>query len=231
MDPEFSRLVDFAANIAGSGRWEAANERIEHLVANPGKDNEWWVQVIACLFSQVFSEYLLLKRGYEEQKNDSAALLAWRARNLLELSVWSVYCSKSRANARRLYEDAARDVLGIFSAFTKWGVAKAQGPEWMDLFSDAKKDLSQRAMAEGIASLDEAYKRVSAAAEECGFGENFALSYKMLSKFAHPTAMQIMSLPDERTVPRQKDAFFSQGCLFFAGGFEALEGQLIQQSP
>jgi len=110
MDPEFSRLVDEAANIAAPGRWAAVNKGIKHLAANSGADNDWWVQLFASLCSQVFSEYLFLKRAHEE-KRDEASLLAWRARNLLELSVWCLYCSKSRENARRLYADAGRDVL------------------------------------------------------------------------------------------------------------------------
>jgi len=127
MDPELSRLVDEAANISGSGRWAAVNERIEYLSAHPGVDNSWWVQLLGSLCFQVFSEYLSLKRAHEG-KRDGASLLAWRARNLLELSVWCLYCSKSRDNARRVYEDAGRDVFGLFSAFTKWGTATVQDP-------------------------------------------------------------------------------------------------------
>ena len=95
MDPEFSRLVDKAANIAASGRWAAVNERIEHRAANPGADNDQWVQQFASLCLQIFSEYVSLKRAYKE-KLDEVSLLAWRARNLLELSVWCLYCAKSR---------------------------------------------------------------------------------------------------------------------------------------
>jgi len=127
MDPECSRLIDEAANIATSGRWAAINEKITRLAANPGVDNDWWVQLLGCLCFQVFSEYLSLKHAHEE-KCDEASLLAWRARNLLELSVWCLYCSKSRENARRLYEDAGRDMLGLFSAFTKCGITTAQDP-------------------------------------------------------------------------------------------------------
>jgi hypothetical protein len=214
MDPEFLRLVDEAANIPASGRWDAVNERIKHLAANPGADNDWWVQLFGSLCFQVFSEYLSLKHAHEE-KRDETSLVAWRARNLLELSVWCLYCSKSSENARRLYEDAGRDVLGIFSAFTKWGAATAQDPDWLDLFTGAKQELSQRAALDGIGSLDGRYKQVSDAAKESGIGEHFKLSYRMLSKFAHPTAMRILSPPDEAKVALQKDCFFSQGCLFF----------------
>src|ERR1700732_1829950 len=100
MDLESSRLVDDAAYISTSGRWAAINERIQCLAANPGVDNEWWVQLFGSFCCQIFSEYLSLKRAYEEERGGTS-LLAWRARNLLELSVWCLYCSKSRENARR----------------------------------------------------------------------------------------------------------------------------------
>ncbi len=227
MGPELSRLADEAANISGSGRWAAVNERIEYLTANPGVDNGWWVQLFGSLCFQVFSEYLSLKRAREE-KRDQASLLGWCARNVLELSVCCLYCSKSRDNARRLYEDAARDVLGLFSAFTKWGTATAQDPDWLDPFMGAKQDLSERAASDGIASLDGGYKQVSEAAKESGIGHHFNLSYRMLSKFAHPAAIQILATPDEAKAALLKDCFFGQGCLFFTGAFLALEGQLLR---
>ncbi len=153
--------------------------------------------------------------------------MAWRARNLLELSVWSIYCAKSRENARRVYEDAGRDVRGIFDAFMKWGAVTVQTADWLDPIATAQTDLSQRARAlDGIASLDGPYKPVSDAAKECGIGEHFSLSYKMLSKFAHPTAMRILASPDEKREALQRDCFFSNGCLFFTGAFNALEPQL-----
>ncbi len=88
-----------------------------------------------------------------------APLLAWRARNLLELSVWSTYCAKGRENARRLYEDAGRDALGLYNAFTKWGAATAQSTVWLEPIANAKQDLSQAAASDGIESLDGAYKQ------------------------------------------------------------------------
>jgi hypothetical protein len=46
MDPEFQRLVDAAAEVAATGRWDAINERIKNLAANPGRDNAWHVQLL-----------------------------------------------------------------------------------------------------------------------------------------------------------------------------------------
>jgi len=225
MSPEFSRLVEGAAEIAASGRWAAVKERIRHLTANPEVDNDWWITLFASLCFHTCSEYRLLKRAHRE--NGGAPLLAWRARNLLELSVWSMYCAKSRQYARRFYEDAGRDELGLYSAFTTWGVVTAQSADWLQPIANAKQDLSQRAAAAGIDSLDGVYKRVHEAAKECGLGDHFSLYFTMLSKFAHPTAMHILAPPDEARDALQKDCFFSQGCLFFTGAFVALEGQLI----
>jgi len=107
------------------------------------------------------------------------------------------------------------------------GDAMAQDPDWLDLFTGAKQDHSQRAASDGIGSLDGPYKKVNEAAKESGIGDHFSLSYRMLSKFAHPTAMQILAPPDESKAALQKDCFFSQGRLFFTGAFVALEGQLL----
>jgi len=196
MDPEFQRLVDAAAEVAATGGWDAVNERIKNLAASPGPDSAWHVQLLGCLCSRLFSEYLLLRRAYGDESERDSSLLAWPARNLLELTVWSLYCGKDRANARRLYEDAGRDVLGIYSAFEKWGTATAKEAEFINLFSSAKQELSSRAAADGIAFLDGDFKKVNEAAEEVGIGPHFRLSYKMLSKFAHPTAMRILAPPD-----------------------------------
>jgi hypothetical protein len=38
MDPEFQRLVDAAAEVAATGRWDAVNERIKNLAASPGPE-------------------------------------------------------------------------------------------------------------------------------------------------------------------------------------------------
>jgi hypothetical protein len=183
------------------------------------------VQLFASLCFQVFSEYLSLKCAYENEHHDDVSLLAWRARNLLELSVWSTYCAKSRQNAWRVYEDAGRDVRGIYNAFLTWGAVTGQAKDWMEPITAAKQNLSQRALAlDGIESLEGPYKQVRAAAKECDLRDHFSLSYKMLSKFSHPSAMRIVAPPSGPTKAVQRDFFFGWGCLFFLGAFNALEG-------
>lgn len=50
----------------------------------------------------------------------------------------------------------------------------------------------------------------------------------MLSKFAHPTVMQVLGTRDPARKELQNDLFFSQGCLCFAGAFDALEEQILK---
>lgn len=230
MESEYSTLTDDAACIASSGRWDAVNERIKEFAANPGgPDNVWWVELFAGLCSQVFSEYLKLKRAYQENTATDASEIAWRARNLLELFVWSRYCASSRDNARRLYDDARHDMSGVLAAFKKWGEAKAQKAEWFEGGTGAQQDVSNRAFSDGIASTTATFMEVRKAAEQVGFGDDFKLLYKVLSKCAHPTAMQIMFSYELTTW--QRDSFFSQGCHFFTGAFLALERQVPPKTP
>jgi len=183
-NPVFSQFVADAANIKESGRWAAMNEKIVCLAKNPGVGNAWQVQLLGALCFQVLSEYRHLQGTYSAERNDPS-LLAWRARNLLELSVWSTYLARSRENARRLYEDAGRDAKNLLDVFEHWGEAAGQPIDWLSAIADGKNDLSRRAAGEGIGSLDGRYMRVEDAADECGLKDKFKTMNKMLSKFAH----------------------------------------------
>jgi hypothetical protein len=137
-----------------------------------------------------------------------------------------VYCTTNEENARRLYEDAGRDVADILANFHNWGKATAQEASFLYPLANAKDELSERAASEGIETLDGSYKQVHDAARECDY-IHFRVSFKFLSKFAHPTAMQILAPPDTAKTLMQRDCFFSFGCLYFTGAFFALEKCLL----
>jgi hypothetical protein len=226
MDAEMMTFVEQAALIGRSGRWAALNARIVELAADPGVDNAWQVQVFGGICSQTFHEYLRLKDAAEAERIDSP-LTAWRARNLLELFVWATYFGMSRKNARRIYEDAGRDTKNIFDVFEKFGSAA----EWKSTIADSKNDLLSRAANEGIATLDGSFMSVHNAAGECGFQDRFSVINKLLSKFAHPTAMRIVGVVDEATEILQRDSFYGFGCLYFVSAITALEACLPHIKP
>jgi transposase len=137
--------------IKTSGRWDAVTTKIKRLAANPGSGNEWYVQLFGALCYQVLSEYHLMENAYGDGRQN-ASLLAWRARNLLELSVWSRYFAKGREEARRIYEDAGRDALDIFGAFEKWGQTTVQSSDWLDPKRTCRDGLTMSAL-EGTTDL------------------------------------------------------------------------------
>jgi hypothetical protein len=223
-----NRFADDAARIRTSGKWAAMNAAIKALAAPPGAANTWQVEVLGGLCFQVFNEYLRLQDAASAERLDPS-LLAWRARNLLELSVWATYFGRSRDNARRLYEDAGRDVKDLLEKMEKAG----QAADSVSVIAEGKNDLLQRAANEGIETLDGKYMRVDTAANECGLKDLFNTMNKLLSKFTHPTAMQILGTADEAKQTLQRDVFYGLGCLFFIGAFTALENSLpfIGQEP
>jgi uncharacterized protein DUF5677 len=211
-----------------SGRRNTLNAAIERLAKNyVGREDVWYLQTLSGLTFLILTEYNLLKEANDDQRRYSVSVVAWRARNLLELFVWAVYCMGGIPNARRIYEDAGRDVTDMYSAFQKWGQATAQDADFISRFADAKQDLARRAAAEGIEELDASYARVSTIAKEVGMGDHFSVGFKLLSKWAHPTAMQMLGVVDDNQIRLQKECFFSIGCLHFTGAFTAVESLLL----
>jgi hypothetical protein len=224
----FPGMVDLANQIATSGRWDALNNAIEHLAKRyGGREDVWYFQTLSGLTFLTLTEYDLLKEANGDKRRDFISVVAWRARNLLELVVWAVYCMGGIEKVRRLYEDAGRDEVDMYNGFQKWGEATAQDADFISRFVRAKQDLAQRAAAEGIEELDASYMRVASAAKEIGMGDHFTAGIKLLSKWAHPTAMQILNVEDEEKIRQQRECFFSMGCLHFTGAFTAVESLLL----
>ena len=219
---KFSQFSVDAAKIRESGGWEALNKKIIFLAESAESSDEWQAQQHGALCFQVFSEYMRLQEVYTAERADTS-LLAWRARNLLELCVWSTYFVRSRENARRLCEGAGRDAIDLLNAFESWGKKTEQPVDWLSTIANGKSDLSDRAATEGIENLSGKYMNVSNAADECGLKERFIILNKLLSKFAHPTVMQILGMVDDNKTRLQLDTFYELGCNFFVNAFNALE--------
>ena len=226
MEAELIGSINDAAGIASSGRWKTFNERIVYYAGNHKAVKSWHFVLFASIWHQVCSEYHSLKDVYYTPSNNDLSLLAWRARNLLELRIWAVYFCRNEQSARRIYEDAGRDGLDVFKALTTWGKVADQEIDWETKFKDADAMLRERAIEAGIDDLDGTFKAVKDAAQECGLERDYRLQFKVLSKFAHPTAFQLVAPADDPSREPFRDAFFSQGCGLFALTFACLESYL-----
>src|ERR1035441_8256591 len=133
-------------------------------------------------------------------------------RNLLELTVWVTYCVGSRDNAKRFYDDKARDVFDLLNHM-KLFVGLAENPDITvaNLIETTRDGLFHRLPAEGYEDIEESYQPVHHAAQEIGLGPCFKNMNKMLSKFAHPTAMMVFSFPDEDSRAQASVSFLALG--------------------
>ena len=224
MNRVFSRFVDDAADIKSSGRWTALNGHIKQMAASPGADNEWYVQLFGQFCYQVLSEYRLLQDAHAAKPG---IVMPSSSRGGREIS-WSCRCGPSTSLRAGITRAASTKMLAATHT-NSWlslrdGDRRAGNrPIGSTRSPTAEPHLATRAAKEGIVTLDARYMRVDDAAAECGLKEHYKIMSKMLSKFVHPTALQILGLVDDAKHTLQRDCFFSLGCLFFAGGFVALE--------
>jgi hypothetical protein len=126
-----------------------------------------------------------LQDAYEKKR---VMTVSWIARSLLEIFVWVQYCNVSEANAKRFFEDVARDFHGCCKALEKLNVDYQPG---IDQSRDLVKRFWESATSEGIKDVADGYKDVREAAAEIGVGSFYAGLNKIYSKLAHPTALAL----------------------------------------
>jgi len=120
----------------------------------------------------------------------SIPVVALLSRNILELRIWTEFCIKSEEDASTFHLDAIRDFDDMIKRVPSTDLTDY--PEAAGLFkqfADARAELEQ-ILDPG--ELDESYQKVRKAAEDIGQLAVFDPVFKVLSKFAHPTAMLIM---------------------------------------
>lgn len=218
--------IEQASDIEMSGRWSLFNQRITVLVTSFEEDSQWRFVLLANLADRVFYEFNKLRKSYMDPEND-ISLMAWRARNILELSIWSYYITRSEENAKKFEGDAARDALDIVGAYNKWGVKTAQDKDWIEKMKNTGEDIKQKAQSRNVHNLEKSYQRINKAAEELGIEDHYNIANKQLSKHAHPTAMHIQApLNDKNAMQPLKELFYEEGCGFFVGAFGVLEEHL-----
>ncbi len=214
--------IEAAKSINLSGRWKAINNRLIELNSDPKNYKDWRVQVLAGLCAQVFVEYKQVRKVFERE-DEYCSAIAWYARNLLELYVWAKYCTASEENARVFYEDEVRDSLDLVNQIETWGETTKQGADWLAIFPPAKDRLKKNADLQGIEDLDDNYSRIAKIAREMGIHLEFGVSNKLLSKYAHPTALLVFMQRKPENIKIMRKMFYEKACFFFLSAFQCLE--------
>jgi hypothetical protein len=166
-----------------------------------------------------------LVRAYSEEQ---LTTLAWAARNLLEVSIWIDYCNLSEDRAKRLYDDAMRDLYGLSRAVHRIFELKA-GTKDKGL-EDKISEFSAFARSMGVDDLADDFKPVSDAARDVGRYEEFRGLNKLLSKFAHPTAW-VVHIADSGAEAGYKSMIFMDGAELALKSIFALRRTIRAQYP
>jgi hypothetical protein len=165
--------------------------------------------VLIRLRDAVTAELQELEFAYESKP---VAHVAWLARNLMELNIWVGYCSASEENSTRFGEDSIRDLKDALTVSDEF----SNDPSFS--FKTAKQKLIDAGSQDGIEDIDERFTDVRQAVELLGFSlGRFRDMNKLLSKFAHPTALSVMLSQDAELM---RDLFYQAGK---AWGTDALQ--------
>lgn len=162
---------------------------LKHANAEEQKVEDWRERQLINFIESLILSATDLERAFVEKR---ITKLAWAARNVLELSIWIDYGNLSAANAKRFRDDAARDLYGLSQAIQSLHVSETT-LEQPDL-KKAQQQLAAFAQSWGISSLEDDFKKVSAAARELGREKTFVALNKLFSKLAHPTAWAVNSV-------------------------------------
>ena len=128
---------------------------------------EWHKQVISSLVSEVAVNCIRMRFLLEQVNATTRAeaiikltfpMLAYLVRNLLELGVWVQFCSKTKRNAERFYEDCFRDGLGYSEAARRLLAAAGENARAADPVQ-AITTLKEAATKAGILSVTLAIRR------------------------------------------------------------------------
>jgi hypothetical protein len=124
--------------------------------------------------------------------------VAWVARNILELTVWTAYCRLSEETAQRFFEDGKRDAITGMDIPDELIRADAR-----DAFKATKEQLLTQAALDGVENPTE-YQRVASAAKFVNY-QYFGKINMLLSKWAHPTAMAVL---EQSPPPELRNLFY-----------------------
>jgi hypothetical protein len=209
-------------------RYQKVSGKLRQLAERAGEDH-WYPNTIIRLWTGLVAEYGRLQDAYIEREPQVPytvpCVLAWRTRNLLELSIWSCCCLNRKESAREFYADRTRDFVDWTNTATVSASATRDESTQIQLrrIAEAAASMLWDAEKEGLTNLDDPYTHVHDAARQLGLGEVFSRLNRFLSKFCHPTALSVLTTPSESAIVESGDLFFTLGAGFFLLAFNEYE--------
>ena len=172
----------------------------------------WFVNVLTALLRGLIVEYEQLNLGYKQ----SARLMAWACRNLMEISIYTEYALNSEENAHELIEDMFMDTLDVFTSFKNWFSALEPSMPTPELdavlqsFQETKKEV-------GINRRK--YRTTRELASILGREPDYLHANKIASKLIHPTAWSLLSLDLDEEDAVMRPYLYQAGSKYFAESY------------
>jgi hypothetical protein len=161
------------------------------------------------------------------RRKQRISTLAWAARSLLELSIWSEYCCGEEEKAKRFLDDLVRDFYGLSKAIIGTDGQKSDYAE-LDTALDKLADFMK---TQGVEKLGDDFKSVRKAADELGKEDFFLNHNKILSKLAHPTALMVQSPKALKPDKVFTNIIFDDGVRFAIASLEHIRDFTVKTFP
>jgi hypothetical protein len=172
----------------------------------------WKWRVIGGLFSLTFEHYDAMMDAYK--RNRPISTLAFHARSLLELLVWTKYALDSDENIRLIDEDALNNAKDIADLLQSKSVD-------FDVKS-ANEKLVNLAKSSGYKELSRKYQRTDKLPVKQEVTEYYLAANKILSKLAHPSGFTIVGLVGESGESEIVPVIVQDACNWFIVIIKAL---------
>ena len=170
------------------------------------------------------------RRLIDGYQNTDISLLAWGARNTLELSVWTEYAATSEKNAKRLCDEMILDGSNMVQVASKLANLVPDQPELIDKMKALRETLQPKMDAAGLEG-NEAYLRFKQIVKDAynkEVHEAFCYFHHLLSKFVHPTSYLLIGNHSNEPFPQIATPFFKLGADFSIGSVDHVEKHVLQ---
>jgi hypothetical protein len=182
--------------------------RCKELIEYDSKEHPFWhLNVLIGIAHEALKMQFHLKRAYKERELN---YLAWAARNLLELRIWSMYVAKSEQNAWRFHQDQFIDGLTSIRPMEKAADKIGSTVDAEFLRSTAAALRSMLTPLADNAGVTEAngYLSPKLVARELGIAGKFEVHNTITSKLLHATGLSVLVAGDEVSTTSTIDSCF-----------------------
>ena len=182
--------------------------RCKELIEYDSPERPFWhLNVYIGLIHETLKMQFHLKRAYSELELN---YLAWAARNLLELRVWSSYVVRSEQDAWRFHQDQFIDGVTAIRSMTKAAdkIERAVDAEFLRSCAAGLRTKLEPLCANAGVNETSGYLSPKLIAKEVGLDGEFEVHNTITSKLLHATGFSVLVAQDDISKSQTTDSCF-----------------------